>query len=67
MSWYEVWADEGHDVPYILLLRPFSGGFEVLDPAQGNKRVFDSTSYEDAKLYVLEDEFTLVGRNEIED
>jgi hypothetical protein len=31
-AWYEVWADEGQDVPYLLLLRPSASGFEVLDP-----------------------------------
>jgi hypothetical protein len=67
MGWYEVWADEGHDVPYVLLLRPAARGFEVLDPTNGNKKVFESTSYEDAKMWLLEDEYVLVGRKELDE
>jgi hypothetical protein len=65
--WYEVWADEGQVVPYILLLRPSSKGFEVLDPREGNKQVFESESYEEAKMWLLEDEFVIVGRRELDE
>lgn len=65
-NWYEVWADETHDVPYLLLLRPCEEGFEVLDPAEGNKRSFVASEYESVKLWLLEDEFERVGRKEID-
>ena len=66
-GWYEVWADEGHEVPYLLLLRPCAAGFEVLDPAQGNSKAFETSNYEEAKNFLLEDEFTLIGRKQIEE
>jgi hypothetical protein len=66
-SWYELWADEGLPVPYILLLRPTQGAFEVLDPAEDNKKVFESPSYDDARMWLLEDEYVLVGRKELDD
>jgi len=61
-NWYEIWVDEGHSAPYVLVLRPDALGFEVLDPASGNKCVFKSPGYESAKMWLLEDEFILVGR-----
>jgi hypothetical protein len=67
MNWYEIWADEGHAVPYVLLLRPVHEGFEVLDPTNGNKSVLVSSSYEDAKMWLLEDEYVLVGRKELDE
>ena len=66
-NWYEVWADEGHSVPYILILRPTSDGFEIFDPAEGNRRVFKSASYKDAKNWLCEDEFVRVGRKELDE
>ena len=66
-NWYEFWADEGLSVPYVLLLRPRSNGFEVLDPAVGNKKVFASESYEEAMMWLQEDEYVLVGRKNIDD
>ncbi len=66
-SWYEVWADEGMSVPYLLLLRPTGEAFEVLDPALGNKRVFHCPDYAAARLWLLEDEYVLVGRKALDD
>ena len=65
-DWYEVWANEGHSVPYLLLLRQFGQIYEVLDPAESNKKVFESRDYETAKMWLLEDEFVLVGRKEVD-
>jgi hypothetical protein len=67
INWYEVWANETHDVPYLLLLRPSSNAFEILDPTCGNKKVFESRSYEDATMWLMEDEYTRVGRKELLD
>jgi hypothetical protein len=66
-TWYEVWADEGHSIPCLLLLRPIEGGYEVLDPGQGNRPLFKSEKYEDARLWLLEDEFVIIGRKELDD
>jgi hypothetical protein len=65
--WYEVWADEGHEVPYLLLLRPSESGFEILDPQERSKRVHEAPSYEDARTWLLEDEFLCVGRKELDE
>ena len=37
-------------------------GFEVLDPAEGE--TFEPSTYEDARMRLLEDEYVLVGRKE---
>jgi hypothetical protein len=61
-DWYEVWADEGVPIPYLLLLRPAESTIEILDPAAGHERIFESPSYEDARMWLLEDEYVLVAR-----
>jgi hypothetical protein len=62
-EWYEVWADETHDIPYILILCPSkneSGKFCIVDPKEDNRVVDTLSDYDSAKLWLLEDEFTLV-------
>lgn len=64
-SWYEVWADEGNEVPYLLLLRPTETGFEILDPAQENWKVFETPTYEAACFWLQEDELVRVAKKEL--
>ena len=61
-GWFEVWADETADPPYVLLVRPApdAGEVEVLDPSKEYTVVHTAASYEDAKLWLLEDEFLCV-------
>ena len=66
-TWYEVWANEGLDVPYILILRPTERGFEIIDPVESNRRVFSSEKYDDARFWLGEDEFVFVGRKELDE
>lgn len=66
-SWYEIWADEGQAVPYVVILRPSTNGFEVLDPVEQNSRIHEASTYDDARMWLLEDEFVLVGRKEIDE
>jgi hypothetical protein len=78
-KWYEVWADEGHEIPYVLILVPSGSnyrlgassgdddGYAIFDPKENDRRVFIGSTYEEAKLWLLEDEFTLVARKYIED
>ena len=66
-NWYEIWADEGSPIPYVLMLRPTSGEFEILDPANANQKVFRSPNYDDAKMWLLQDEYVLVGRKELDE
>lgn len=65
--WYEIWADEGHAVPYLLILRPTEGGYEILDPIECNRRAFFCQEYDDARNWLCEDEFVLVGRKELDE
>lgn len=67
LNWYEIWADEGLPVPYVLLLRPTGRAFEILDPSQGNKKALEAPTYDDARMWLLEDEYVLVGRKELDD
>ncbi|WP_437951297.1 hypothetical protein WME98_10945 [Sorangium sp. So ce296] len=66
-TWYEVWANDGLDVPYILILRPTDRGLEILEPAQGNRRVFSTEKFDEAKYWLGEDEFVFVARKEIDE
>jgi hypothetical protein len=62
-EWYEVWAEETDDVPYILILSPSSiekGKFIIIDPKENNRIVDILPDYDSARLWLLEDEFTLV-------
>ncbi len=61
MKWYEVWSDESFDEPYLLVLgKTVRGEIVVIDPKEHNKVVFRSNDYDEAKLWLLEDEYTLV-------
>ena len=61
MDWYEVWADHSTDAPYLLIVAPGTAGtYVVIDPKEGDKRIFVALSYEEVKLWLLEDEYTRV-------
>ena len=62
-DWYEVWVDESADVPYALFVFPDTtrtGGIVIIDPKEGDKVVYVASTYEEAKLWLLEDEYTRV-------
>ena len=60
-DWYEVWADEGFEPPYILVVLGYADGtVSVFDPKE-DKIVCESDSYEAARLWLLEDEYTRVN------
>jgi len=60
-DWYEVWADEGLEPPYILVVLGYADGtVSVCDPKE-DKIVCESDSYEAARLWLLEDEYTRVN------
>jgi hypothetical protein len=66
--WYEVWVDEGLFPPYILLLLALNveNKFEVYDPMEKRVVISEST-YENAKNWLLEDEYILVNGRMIPD
>lgn len=68
LAWYEVWADEGLSPPYILLLLRRQGeeAFDVFDPKE-DRVIHRASTYEAARFWLLEDEYTQVrGRMIIE-
>lgn len=62
MLWYEVWSDESFDIPYLLVMGQPEKNSEIVifDPKERDIIIFRSESYEEAKLWLLEDEYTLV-------
>lgn len=57
----EIWVDPTSIPPYILmLLGDETGNYCIFDPSENYKIVFASSSYEEAKLWLLEDEYERV-------
>ena len=69
-KWYEIWADESTEIPYVLFVCPDKNNFNkiiIIDPKE-NKIINNMPNYEMAKDWLCEDEYTLVnGRMEIDD
>ena len=61
-QWYEVWADEGPEVPYLLIVMPErnGNGVKVLDPRENGRVVHRASSYDAVKDWLLEDEYCRV-------
>lgn len=59
----ELWVDPTASPPYVLiLLGDSSGNSCVYDPAQNYQIVFSSSDYQEAKLWLLGDEYERVER-----
>ena len=57
----ETWVDPTASPPYVLmLLLDATGCWQVVDPAQGYQALYSTSSYDEAKLWVLEDEYEAV-------
>ncbi len=70
--WFEVWYSEGIEVaPYYLLIvtpdKNDSSSVVIIDPQKNYEVVHEGRSYEDTKLWLLEDEYTLVNGREFPD
>ncbi len=65
----EAWVDSTYRLPYFLMLvADRSGVFRVFDPAKNYEVVFETSNYEDARLFLIEDEYERVkGRIEDEE
>lgn len=58
----EVWSDLGLNPPYLLQLIHRKGGqYEILDPQNNNKKLYESQSYEDSAFWLAEDEYELIS------
>ncbi|MGK7884676.1 MAG: hypothetical protein AB4057_08640 [Crocosphaera sp.] len=64
----EIWIDSTAIPPYLLLLLgDDQGNFAIYDPKENYQLVFACSSYEEAKIWLLEDEYERVeGRILIE-
>lgn len=58
-DWYEIWVDDSGDAPYPLLVRQRAEAIEVFDFKE-RKVVRVGPSYEEIRLWLLEDEFERV-------
>jgi len=57
----ELWVDPTASPPYVLiLLSDMDGRICIDDPTQNYQVVFSSNTYEEAKLWLLEDEYERV-------
>ena len=65
----EAWIDATSYTPGILMLvLRDSGEYQVIDPAENYNVIFTSSSYQEAMLWLEEDEYVQIkGRRNIED
>jgi hypothetical protein len=65
----EIWVDSTAIPPYILLLLgDKQGNCSIYDPKENYRLVFACSSYQEAKLWLLEDEYEQIkGRLEIDE
>ncbi|MEO1401215.1 MAG: hypothetical protein AAFV72_08130 [Cyanobacteria bacterium J06635_1] len=57
----EAWIDPMLSPPYLLLLLCNEAGHcQIHDPAEGYKAIFSSANYEEAQLWLSEDEYERV-------
>lgn len=57
----EIWVDPWLSPPYILMLvKEQSGKFSIQNPAQSYKTIFTCDTYEEAQMWLLEDEYERV-------
>jgi hypothetical protein len=60
-SFTELWIDPTASPPYVLiLLTDAAGNCAVYDPSQSYQVIFSSSNYQEAKLWLLEDEYERV-------
>jgi hypothetical protein len=61
--WFEVWADDSIEPPYLLLVRPDPeepNGVLIHDPKESYAVVYRASDYDSARMWLLEDEYTLL-------
>jgi hypothetical protein len=61
--WFEVWADDSTDPPYLLLVRPDPEEANIVliyDPKENYSVVYRASDYDSAQMWLLEDEYTLL-------
>ena len=59
-NWYEVWANNTTDPPYVLIVRVRDTDYLVIDPKEDGRIAFQAGNYDEVKLWLLEDEYLLV-------
>jgi hypothetical protein len=63
--WFEIWFTDGEDIvpTYLLLVSPDKerpGGVVVNDPQMNYATIYRGQNYEDTRLWLEEDEYSLV-------
>jgi hypothetical protein len=54
----EIWVDPTASPPYLLMvLKTIPGLFYIIDPAENYSIIFSAKSYDEIKLWLLEDEY----------
>lgn len=67
-DWYEVWVDDSLTPPYVLIVLPKDEVTTVVFDPKVNKIAHESVGYENAKMWLLEDEYRRVeGRMQPDD
>jgi hypothetical protein len=71
-NWFEVWFVEGGDMApaYLLIVKPDKirrGYVVVYDPHKDFQIIHEGHNYEDTRLWLQEDEFSLVQGREFPD
>lgn len=63
-NWHftELWIDPTASPPYtLILLSDEAGNTHIYDPAHSYRTIFSSPTYQEAKLWLLEDEYERVN------
>ena len=59
-NWIEVWYDP--TTQYLLVLAPHpEGGYRVYDPREQNREVYRTVTYDEARLWLRDDEYEIVN------
>ncbi|WP_162655951.1 hypothetical protein [Tuwongella immobilis] len=62
-DWYELWSNETLDPPYILIVvskEGEDGAINIYDPREAMRLVYAAATYQAAKDWLWEDEYTRV-------
>lgn len=57
----EIWLDIGLNPPYVLqLIHDKDGQYQIIDPQENYKILYSTQSYEEARYWLVEDEYQIV-------
>lgn len=66
-KWIEVWI-ETNDYRFLLVLKCYSDNrIELTDPQAGHSIIETFSAYDDANIWLIDDEYSKIGRFSLED